>query len=274
MYKLIAIDIDGTMISMEKPYITDRVKKAIYKAKEMGVHVILISGRNYNSMTRFLDELEIKDYGITINGCVVMNIATGEKIFETYLDQEVAKGLTEIFIRERVPYTVFADLYTYAPKEFESNSTIQYLMLEKDNVRLYEDTEQFLANIRTNKYMIMADEKKSKSIVEEVKKKYPGVYVECGAKGHIEIYPIGTNKGLALTKLASQLKINMRNVMAIGDGENDISMLKVAGLGIAMGNAVTNVKSHANYVTKTVDEDGVAYAIEKFILNNVEENVG
>ncbi|MFZ7120239.1 MAG: Cof-type HAD-IIB family hydrolase [Eubacteriaceae bacterium] len=268
MYKLLGIDIDGTIINYEQPNITKRVKEAIFRAKKQGVHVVLISGRNYYSMKRFLEELDVKDFGITINGGIVIDLKSGEKIFETYLDEEIARGLTNIFIQEKVAYAVFAGLNAYAVREFEKNPTVEYLKNEKDNVIVYDDTEDFLSTIKTNKFIAMTDDKNLEKLTQIIKEKYGDkVYVEYGFSGLIEIYPIGMNKGVALQSLANKLQIPMKKVMTIGDAENDISMLKVAGMGVAMGNAIMNVKDHADFVTKAIHEDGVAHAIDKFIFN-------
>ncbi|MPW26873.1 Cof-type HAD-IIB family hydrolase [Alkalibaculum sp. M08DMB] len=268
MYKLLAIDIDGTLMTFKQPQITQRVKEAIQRAKEKGTHVILISGRNYRSMNRMLQDLDIKDYGITINGGIIVDIASGENISATYLDRSVASGITSIFESEGIPYAIFAGFYTYAPREHEYNNTVEYLKLEEDNVRIYDDTEEFLNTVKTNKYMGMASHEKLDKIAKLIKEQYDDyVFIEYGLREHMEIYPKTINKGIALTSLADKLSIPMEEVMAIGDAENDISMLEAAGLGVAMGNALSSVKEKADYITKSVEDDGVAYAIEKFIIN-------
>lgn len=269
MYKLLAIDIDGTIIDYERPHISDVVKDSVKRAKELGVYIVLISGRNYYSMKRFLEELEVEDYGITINGGIVTDLKTGEKLYEVYLEKSVARGVTEILSRKGVPYAVFAGLNAYAPREYEEHPTVQYLNLEKDNMIIYDDTDAFLNTIKTNKYIAMDTDEELDVLTEIIKDKFGDkVYVQYGLKGLIEIYPLDMNKGMALSNLANKLGIPMEEVMAIGDGENDISMIEAAGMGVAMGNAVKNVKEHADYVTKSIQEDGVAYAIEKLIINS------
>lgn len=267
MVKLLAVDIDGTLINYEQPDISVKDKEAIIKAGKKGVHVVLISGRNYYSMKRFLDDLSIKDYGITINGGIVIDMQNEEKILETYLDTDIAQGLTQIFEEEKVPYAIFGGLKAYAPKKHENHPTVEYLNIEKDNMVIYDDTREFLNTVKVNKYITMTDDKNLDRISSVIKSKYGDrVFVEYGFSGLVEIYPIGMNKGIALKNLADKLEISMDQVMAIGDAENDISMIEAAGIGVAMGNAVKNVKDHADYVSRTIEENGVAYAIEHFIL--------
>lgn len=268
MYKLLAIDIDGTLISFKRPNISDRVKDAVRKAKEMGTHVVLISGRNYKSMNRFLEYLNITEYGITTNGSVVVDLTNENILYETILDESVARGLIEIFETENITYTAFAGLYAYAHRKHVENRTIQVLMREKDNVHIYEDIEELFANVKTNKYSVIGKKEDNlDKLIDVIKENYGDkVAVEYGLKGHIDIYPKATNKGIALRKLAEKLQIPMDQVMAIGDSENDITMIEAAGLGIAMGNAFEHVKECADYITETMEEDGVAHAIEKFIL--------
>ena len=268
MYKLLAIDIDGTLISFKRPDISDRVKEAVRKAKEMSTHVVLISGRNYKSMNRFLEDLNITEYGITTNGSVIVDVTNENILYEIMIDESVARGIIEILDIENIAYTAFSGLYAYAHKKHEENRTVQVLKREKDNVRIYDDIEHLFDGIQINKFSVIGkNEDDLDKLIDQIKDKYGDIVeVEYGLKAHIDIYPKGTNKGIALTKLAEKLQIPMEQVIAIGDSENDISMIEAAGLGIAMGNAFEHVKECADYITQTIEEDGAAQAIEKFIL--------
>ncbi|NTW72677.1 MAG: HAD family phosphatase [Eubacteriaceae bacterium] len=268
MYDLLAIDIDGTLINFEQPDISERVKNAIFKAQEKGVYVVLISGRNYYSMKRFVEELKIKEYGITTNGAVVIDLKTRTKIIETCLSKEMASDICTIIEKADVPYAISADLNVYATEKHAEFSSFKTLAQEEDNLIIIENGQKYTAENHINKFVFVADNEKLSLMYEEIIEKYGDrVNVEHGYEFHMEVYPKTINKGVALTALAKQINIPIERVMAIGDAENDIEMLKMAGLGVAMGNAINNVKDYADYITKPIDEDGVAWAIEKFILN-------
>jgi Cof subfamily protein (haloacid dehalogenase superfamily) len=267
MIKLLAIDIDGTLINFERPNISKKVKNTVMAAKRLGVYVVLISGRNYYSMKRYLEDLGIEEYGITTNGGIVLDLKTGKAIIENEMKKDIALGVYKKLEEKNIPYSLFAGLNVYVAEKHRNQPTIELLAKEKDNVIVVDDMERFILENKMNKFMFMDEDHTLDALRDYFEEKYGDcVNVEYGFEKHMEIYPKCLNKGMALEALAEQLEIPMDEVMAIGDAENDISMLEIAGIGVAMGNAIKNVKDHADYVTKSVDEDGVAYAIEKFII--------
>ncbi|HCX64554.1 MAG TPA: hypothetical protein DHN33_05025 [Eubacteriaceae bacterium] len=267
MVKMLAIDIDGTLIDFEQQNITSKVKDAVFKAKEKGVYVVLISGRNYYSMKRYLEDLEIEEYGITTNGGLVLDLKTKKRIIENDLDREIAIDVLKEIEKNQVSYSIFAGLHIYAPHKHREDPTIKFLAKEKDNVKYIESGMTFVEENTINKYMFVGKDRVLDAMHKTITSKHgDDVNVEYGFEHHMEVYPKSMNKGIALRGLADELDIDMKHVMAIGDAENDISMLKAAGIGVAMGNAIKEVKDYADYVTKGIAEDGVAHAIEKYIL--------
>ncbi len=267
MYKLLAIDIDGTLISFKRPDISQRVRNAILKAKEKGTHIVLASGRNYKSMSRVLEHLDIREYGITSNGAVVVNLEDETILFEAFVAPHIAQGVTEIVEGADIAHMVFSGLHLYAHKRYEKNPTIQYFQKEEDNLRLYDNSQEFVNKVKINKYSVMGEDAILNKVIKKINERYrEELEIVYGLKGHIDVYPKKVGKDIALQKLADKLEIPMNQVMAIGDSENDLAMIKAAGLGIAMGNAFVHVKKQADFVTKAIDEDGVAVAIERFII--------
>ena len=129
MIKLLAIDIDGTLINFERPNISKKVINTVMAAKKLGVYVVLISGRNYYSMKRYLEDLGIEEYGITTNGGIVLDLKTGKAIIENEMKKEIALGIYNKLEEEEIPYSLFAGLNVYVSEEHRNQPTIALLSL-------------------------------------------------------------------------------------------------------------------------------------------------
>ena len=236
--KLIAIDMDGTLLLPDHT-ISPAVKNAIAAARARGVNVVLTTGRPYAGVHNYLKELHMEqpgDYCITYNGALVQKAADGSTVAQTALSDISYYTVHESFVAT-IPL-VFCE----AEKMDPNTQFLKVMMIDEPAI-----LDQAIARIP-----------------QEVKEKYT---VLKSAPYFLEILDKRVNKGTGVKSLADVLGIKPEEIMAIGDQENDIAMIEYAGVGVAMDNAIPSVKEVANFVTKSNLEDGVAFAIEKYVLN-------
>lgn len=266
--KLIAIDMDGTLLLPDHT-ISPAVKEAIAAARERGVNVVLTTGRPYAGVENYLRELHMNqpgDYCITYNGALVQKAADGSAVAQTplsyddyrYLEQLSREVGSHFHALDRTTlYTANRDISRYTVHE-SFVATIPLVFCEAEKM---DPNMTFLKVMMIDEPDIL--DKAITRIPQEVKEKYT---VLKSAPYFLEILDKRVTKGTGVKSLAEALNIKPEEVMAIGDQENDIAMLEYAGVGVAMENAIGSVKEVANFVTKTNLDDGVAYAIEKFVL--------
>lgn len=268
MYKLIALDMDGTLLN-EKKEISKRTKDAIREARNRGVYIVLASGRPLEGLTKSLEELELisdDDYVLSYNGCLVQNTKTRDIISEFTLkgsDLEYLHDLSKnanvnihSFSKDRGLMTPKHSKYTQVEADIND---IKINVVDHSNI----DPEEVIIKI------MMIDEPEVldagiKKLPSEIYEKYS---VAKSTPYFLEFFNTGADKGQALKKLAEHLGIKQEEVIAMGDAMNDYQMIEYAGMGVAMGNATDKIKEISNHITDTNDNDGVAKAIEKFILN-------
>ena len=253
--KLIAIDMDGTLLLPDHT-ISPAVKNAIAAAREKGVNVVLTTGRPYAGVHSYLKELHMNqpgDYCITYNGALVQKAADGSTVAQTALSYDHFHALDRNTL-----YTANRDISYYTVHE-SYVATIPLVFCEAENM---DPATQFLKVMMIDEPAIL--DKAISRIPAEVKEKYT---VLKSAPYFLEILDKRVNKGTGVKSLADALGIKPEEIMALGDQENDIAMIEYAGMGVAMDNAIPSVKEVANFVTKSNLEDGVAWAIEKFVLS-------
>ena len=267
MYKLVAIDMDGTLLKEDKT-ISERTKKAIQSAREKGVTVVLATGRPIEGVSRYLEELNMyteHDYVLSYNGALIQKTKSKEAVAKVALKGEDLHYLRKLSDELGVNIHAFSEergLIT--PK----NSKYTEVEAEINNIEIHEMN---IDNIPDDEVMIkimMIDEPE---ILGEAMEKLPkDVYekytVVRSAPFFLEFLNKSVNKGVGVELLAKHLGVNQEEVITFGDAGNDLHMIEYAGLGVAMGNAFDEVKKAANYITDTNENDGVAKAIEKFIL--------
>lgn len=272
MIKLLAIDMDGTLLNSDKKIPKDNIT-AIQKAVEKGVQVVICTGRAQSGVEPYFAELGLSgedDYAILNNGCSVhktsdwslvdyAKLTSDELVFQTdlvkkYSDiQLVWTSEDKILVADEEPSDlvvydaglVFATPQTMATKEAIDDNTLIFqamFMGEKPVLDIFQkEAEEILAErfsvVRSQSYIF-------------------------------EAMPKGVTKASALKKLAEKLGVDSSEIMALGDAENDLEMLTYAGLGVAMGNASDEIKSLCKAVTASNNDAGVARAIEKFILED------
>ncbi|MBV7271698.1 sugar-phosphatase [Clostridiaceae bacterium UIB06] len=266
MYKLVALDMDGTLLKEDKTISKENLT-AIEKAKENGVKFVLATGRPIKGIEKYLKQLDLigeNDYAVSFNGAVIQNTKTGEIIAKSYMNLNDLKYLYELSKKLNV------NIHFLTPSSCVTPKINKYSQLESDlnNIPLeIVDFDNIDKNTTIVKIMFIDHE----SILDKVIKKLPEdinnrYTVLRSAPYFLEFINKEVNKGFGVKTLAKNLGINQEEIICMGDAENDIHMIKYAGLGVAMGNAFPIVKEVANYVTKTNEGHGVAHVINKFIL--------
>lgn len=260
-YKIVATDFDGTLLSSNK-LISDANKNAIIKCKKRGCIAVGITARNLSSIKSVCD-IEIFDYLIINNGTYIFNVKTKEGDYIEYIDNNILEGITNQFleISEGIDYCSVNKYYSNKTKLTKKRP----FHIEISN---FDQIDEKIARI--NIFGKSNEEVYSfKSIINE---KYPELNTitmldtdSLSDKRWIAINPGNCNKAIALKKLTDKIGCGVQDVLYFGDATNDIEIITQVGCGVAMGNAIDEVKDAANDVTISNDEDGVAFYINKII---------
>ncbi|RHJ91321.1 Cof-type HAD-IIB family hydrolase [Parabacteroides bouchesdurhonensis] len=270
-YKLLVLDVDGTLLNDNKE-ITPRTQAALLKAQQMGVHVVLASGRPTNGVMPLAKALELNHYGgfiLSYNGGQIINAQTGELLFEKRVNPEMLP-----YIDKKAQKNNFA-IFTYHKDYIITNRPdnehiIQEAALSNMEIRGVDDFVEAVDFSPCKCVLVSDDEEALVGLENHWKKRLDGVLDVFRSEPYfLEVVPRFIDKGNTLGVLLSKLALSPEEVIAIGDGVCDVTMLQGAGLGIAMGNAQDSVKACADVTTLTNNEDGVAMAIEKAILSAI-----
>lgn len=264
-YRIIALDLDGTLTNHDK-VVTPRTRQALLKAQDHGVIVVLASGRPTYGITPVAECLELDKRGgyiLSYNGGNIVNAKTGEKLFSQFLPDTVIPILYK-YAKEHQHA-----LLGYVGNEIITESTDdQYVKEEsrinKMNIRKVENLLEALEPHPTKLLMTgdPSDMIKAENELVEILGEKMDIFRS--APFFLELVPKGIDKAQSLLRLLSKLNLTPSDLMAFGDGYNDLSMLKLAGMGVAMANAAPEVRAEANYVTLSNEEDGVAEALNHF----------
>lgn len=272
-YKLICVDMDGTLLNSKKE-ITQRSLDAIKKAHELGVKLVIATGRIFVSAGYYGDLIGVKAPIIASNGAYVRE-KDGEKvIFEEYLSMEECTNIVSILKEYNIVPHFYSFDTIYTSKIIHSslaykNANAKLPRSRQVKIEVIDDWEKlFLKRPKLIKTMAVDDDGDKVLQAKERFLSLDKFEVVSSFNKSFEVMPRGTSKGNAVKKICEYYGVHPSEVIAIGDNENDISMIEYAGLGIAMGNSEEKVKEIANYITESNNRDGVAMAIEKFILDD------
>ena len=279
MYKLICIDMDGTLLNSAHK-ISKISKNTLKKAHDMGIHIVISTGRTYADAESYSNFIGVKSPIIACNGSLIKEKDRDEVIYKSIIDENLCTQLLNIFKKYNVKptYSTQDKVYCSSLKTiiFVEFAKIRGFMNKCIKLNFIWSWNKWLNIFSTEKDNIIKCEihDKDQEKVNNVRKELEalsGIEITSSHKNNIEINRIGTSKGKAIEVLASYYNIKREEIIAIGDNENDLSAIEFAGIGIAMGNASERVKKKSNYITDTNDNNGVAKAIDKFILLNSEE---
>ena len=267
MYKLIALDMDGTLLNDDK-VVSEKNKEALKKAKELGVYVVLASGRPIDGLLKFLEELNLlgeDDYVLSYNGCLVQKTKTREAVCDVTLKGRDLKYLKKLADEAGLNIHAFSkEKGLITPKENKYTTYEAHhngIDFHIDDFSGIKDDEDIIKVMMIDEPEIL--DEGMKKLPSEVYEKYS---VAKSAPFFLEFFNKEASKGIGVKLLADHLGIKREEIIAVGDEMNDYSMIEYAGLGVAMGNACEKIKEIANYVTDTNDNDGVAKVVEEFII--------
>lgn len=263
MYKLIAIDVDDTLLNDEL-IVTEGTKQAMEQAVAQGVTVTLATGRMFASAQKIARQIELNVPIITYQGALVKTLLDGKALYERYVPQDAAKELFAFTEERGLHLQLYADDILYTK---EDNDKIRsYSALSKIPYVIEPDYEK-LIELPTPKMLIIDDPDVLDKLIPEVKALIGDrTHITKSKPHYLEIMHKEGTKGHALRFMAGHIGCSLEQTIAIGDAWNDREMIEAAGLGVAMGNAIPALKEVADYVTLTNNEEGVRHVIEKFVL--------
>lgn len=261
--RLIATDMDDTLLN-EEDQVSERTRRAIQAAQAAGVKVTLASGRMYCVAKKYADRLGIDIPLITYNGALV-RAGDGTDLWCQPIEEEVAFQVLALFrdkgwyLQSYIDDVVYVDRPTEESRYYERMND---LIARPIGAEFYTRAAGHLKLLAVSHNEPLLTE-----IREEVTRRFGDrLYIANSKSCYLEMTNPAVNKGRALAILGRHLGIRPEQIMAVGDGTNDIEMLRVAGFGVAMGNAKPQVQAAADAVTATNREDGLAQAIEQYVL--------
>lgn len=290
MYKLVAIDLDGTMLN-HYGEISERTKEVVRKCLVKGVEIVLASGRPIDSIKTIAKELGIKGYFIAGNGALVYDIQRDEIIYENYIKKEKILEIIKICEENSIAYNVYTDkvilttnlkfnvLYYYKEnlKKEENKQT---------NISIVENMYEYVENMKDDKFLKITICDQNDTIFHSIIKKVKEInsievldiahmsrkIIKQGTEEipieyfYTEITANDVDKWKAIEFLIERIGLQKEEVMTIGDNINDKKMIENAGMGIAMKGSTIEILKVAKDITETNDDDGVAIALEKYAL--------
>lgn len=269
--KIIVADLDGTLMSGDHMTISEKTKAALLAAHNMGIKIAIATGRTLAITKNVTDQAPFIDYVIYSNGACVYDRRGGSVLYSKNIANETAGEIID-FIEQ---YPVFYDIYKGGCPHAK-NDVIKYynnMDLPQEFLEAYMHAMQLHDSVRgcadggVEKINIFSYAKKYAGIFADYLNGFDDIDVSSPAADSIEITHANANKGKALGRLCAAAGICQSEAMAFGDSENDISMLTFAGWSFAMQNACQSCKSAAKYETLSNVENGIAAAVNKYILN-------
>ena len=266
-YRVLALDLDGTLTNRDK-VITPRTRQALLDAADAGTTIVLASGRPTVGIQPLAEELQLASRGgciLSYNGGKIIDCKTGETLVQ------------HAFPADLIPKVcLFAKYWNVVPLTYDQNGIVTedpddpYVLEEARINRIPVNRVEDLAAHVTypiNKLLLVGDPVDMPHVEELMQQEFAGrLSIYRSAPFFIETMPLGVEKSASLALLLQRLGLRPADLMACGDGWNDEPMIRFAGMGVAMANAVPAVKAVADFITADNDHDGVGIAVEKFIL--------
>lgn len=264
--RLIATDLDGTLLNSAH-VVTPRTERALKAAIAQGVQVIFATGKTMHSRRALVKQLDLNTPGVYSQGLVLLN-ADGSVRYRRDLDRETARPVIT-FVEERgYNLVAVAEGGTHILTERLSSLTDFMIAHHEPYPELVGPLSAVIDRVALTKLLIEIPPAELPGVRDELARLTGGkVELVRSMPQLLEVLPPGASKGDGLRRLLDDLAIDPQHVIAFGDAENDLEMLQMVGLGVAMGNATDSVKAVADYVTASNDEDGVGRAVERFVLN-------
>lgn len=263
---MLVLDLDDTLLS-DDHCISERNKEMLLKAQEKGVYVVLASGRPTPAIMQYAEQLHLKKYGsfiISFNGAVITDVRHQNCIFEQSLSREQIHSLHDFSLANNV------DIITYTSDSIISESTSKYIDVEVELTQMkFNKVDSFKAAVTQPavKCILLQDPDYLKQVSVKLKQEKPNESVAISKPFFLEVMPQGIDKAASIARLAEKLNIKQEEIIAVGNAENDLSMVEYAGLGVWVDNVCEELRARANAIVASNNNDGVAEVVEKYILN-------
>ncbi len=266
-YKLIALDIDGTLTNSKKE-VTPRTRHALLDAQSQGKKIILASGRHPIGIYPLAKDLMLDRYGgyiMAFNGGKIINCATGETVVSKLFPIEYLADIVGVLKESNITINTYDD-----KKIISDNKVNDYSYVERDIIKTeMVVVDDFVSAIKfdINKILLAGEPDEIDKYKEILSNRYDGLLdIYKSAPYFLEIMPFGVTKGSMMPLLLQKLGVKREELAAFGDNYNDMTMIGYAGFGVAMSNGENDVKKIADYVCESNDDDGVAKTVDKYIL--------
>ena len=270
--KLIALDLDGTTLNDDR-VISRSNREALGEAAERGVNIVIATGRAYSALPEDVFQVKGIRYVLTSNGAIITDLKTKEVIYENCIAPSTVEAAVALL--RQYPFMVEAftrggayiekSQYDHIKETRLSFRHVDYVLTTRQPIEgLYDfilRNKKHIENINVN-----FENQKDRSMMREVLGNLADTTLTTSFDHNLEIGGATTSKARALQELERILDVRPEEMMAVGDSPNDMAMMRLAGLPVAVGNAKDEVKAIARYVTATNHEDGVAKAVRKFVL--------
>ncbi len=263
--RLVVSDVDGTLLTSRQT-ISPATLREVRRIVEHGVHFSIASGRATRRVREVLEGISLSVPVIGSNGAVVEDVNTGEIVHSAYMGERVAQRVIRAALAHDVYYVVIDTPEGWYYQAGRIATPEQRQRISGPDQTWVDDLAKLLdaSDLQIFKIVIHAEEPELTRIEEDVRR-IGGVHVTSSWRRNREIVVEGVDKAAAAKILAARLGLRPEQVLAIGDNRNDLEMVRWAGVGVAMGNAIPELKDAADWITATNDEDGVALALRRFI---------
>ena len=268
-YKLLVIDVDGTLVDKDGN-ISVEDREALARVRQLGIQVSLSTGRVVQACWRIINQLSLDGCHIFFDGALVSEPSQGKEVYVQPISQEVVRQAVEFAHRHDIYLELFSSTHYFVEQESWASEIRRSFFGLEPTVMDFTDLwrrERFV------KAQLIASSPQEAAKAEKFYTHFDGRLRFSWAKtpafpdlDFINVIAPEVSKGKALEALASHLGVSLDEVMAVGDGTNDIPLLASAGLAVAMGDAPDQVKALADYITLDIDHNGLAAAIKKFLL--------
>lgn len=265
--KLLALDIDGTLTNTQKD-ITPATLEKIIEAQEKGHIVAIASGRPLPGIRKIADTIELDRFGgyvLAFNGGRIVDYSTGEVVYQAVLDNDVVRDIYDYCLKAGCGMVTYDGDRVITGTDIDGYMTFEASINHMEIMRI--DNFREYIDFPLNKCLLTADPDKAEKIEQELAEKFGDqLNIFRSEPYFVEIMPPNVHKATSLEKLLEVLDMDRKDLVACGDGYNDLTMMEYAGVGVAMANAQDIVKEHADYITLSNDEDGLVPVVDKFIL--------
>ena len=271
MIKLIATDMDGTLLNDDHAMVSQRNVDALRRAAEQGIEVVISSGRTWSLLKEIADQLGVVRYVVMSNGAAVMDRQTGEWVLQKGMPKEQALKFVEILLRYGAGFELFCEGQNYVDRRYEAlvmkeAPSAAYGAMFRRQAMIVDDLRPVIEKKLVEKLYVFHVEPGTQGRIEEELRAVGPYESACAYESNMEITAPGVDKGEALKELCRKLDIDASEVMAFGDADNDLGMLAWAGCSFAMANGTDKAKAAAKGLTGTSSDSGVGQRVERWAL--------